>query len=405
MVDKESIANLKASLKNMIKLLHEGKSPEEVKDQYRSLLQSVDSTQIAQVEQELVSEGMPQEELRRLCDVHLAVFRESLDKEKIELEEDHPISAFMKEHDVILQCVEELKGILEKVTQAASYSDIAEEMRRLKHVAEHLMEAEKHNVREENVLFPYLDKHGISEPPAVMWAEHTELKEKKKQLLKLSQPPDKLGFEDFVKELTEVGRYLAEALPSHVYKENHILYPAALQTISADEWRRIRTQCDELGYCCFTPEYVKAEVQKTDAPKETMAFETGDLTRDEVEAVLDALPMDVTFVDAQGSVRYFNKAEGRVFPRTKAVIGRKVQMCHPPKSLHIVNQVIDDLMQGKRKSADFWIDINQRKIHIRYFPVRNRKGSILGIMEATQDITDIKKIEGERRLLSEVKSG
>jgi PAS domain S-box-containing protein len=121
--------------------------------------------------------------------------------------------------------------------------------------------------------------------------------------------------------------------------------------------------------------------------------------------MLDALPMDVTFVDAQGSVRYFNKAEGRVFPRTKAVIGRKVQMCHPPKSLHIVNQVIDDLMQGKRKSADFWIDINQRKIHIRYFPVRNRKGSILGIMEATQDITDIKKIEGERRLLSEVKSG
>lgn len=404
MVGKKETESLKESVKNMIKLLHEGKSPEEVKDQYRSILQDVDSTQIAQVEQELVKEGMPQEELRKLCDVHLAVFRESLGKKKIELEEDHPISVFMEEHNAILKYVEELRGIIDTVTKAASFDDVAEEMRRLEHVAEHLMEVEKHNVREENVLFPYLDKHGISEPPAVMWAEHTELKEKKKQLLKLSQTRDRLGFRDFVKELIEVGGYIAETLSSHVYKENNILYPAALQTINGDEWREIREQCDELGYCCFTPRPVKAEAQETQASREAMEFETGDLTKEEVEALLDSLPIDVTFVDAEGSVRYFNKAEGRIFPRTKAVIGRKVQMCHPPKSLHIVNQVIDDLIHGKRKSADFWIDINQRKILIRYFPVHGRKGEILGIMEATQDITDIKKIEGERRLLSEDKS-
>ena len=103
-------------------------------------------------------------------------------------------------------------------------------------------------------------------------------------------------------------------------------------------------------------------------------------------------------------MRYFNKAEGRVFPRTKAVIGRKVQMCHPSKSIHVVNKVIDDLKNGRRSSADFWININQRKIYIRYFPVRSQNGKFLGVMEVTQDITDVKKIEGERRLLNETES-
>ena len=131
-------------------------------------------------------------------------------------------------------------------------------------------------------------------------------------------------------------------------------------------------------------------------------FETGSLTREEIEAILNALPVDISFVDTEDTVRYFNKAEGRVFPRTKAVIGRKVQQCHPPKSVHIVNQVLDDLKKGRRKSAGFWIDINQRKVYIQYFPVRNQEGEYIGCIEVTQDITDIQKIKGERRLLNEV---
>jgi len=130
-------------------------------------------------------------------------------------------------------------------------------------------------------------------------------------------------------------------------------------------------------------------------------FDTGSLTLEEVESMLNALPLDVTFVDTEDTVRYFSKAKGRVFPRTKAIIGRKVQMCHPSRSTHVVNKVIDDLKKGRRSSADFWIDINHRKIYIRYFPVRNQTGKFLGVMEVTQDITDIKKIDGERRLLSE----
>jgi PAS domain S-box-containing protein len=395
----------KEVIKNLIKQLHDGKKPEEVKEQFRSILQNLSSTQIAQVEQELVEEGMPREEIRRLCDVHLAVFRESLDKQKIQLETDHPIYVFMEEHSIILKFIEELKGTILKVNSAGSYESAAEEIKQLERIVGHLMEVEKHNVREENVLFPYLEKHGINEPPAVMWAEHNELKEKKKQLLKLLETRDKLVFKDFVIELGRVGGYITEALSSHIYKEDHILYPAALQTITAEEWQEIREQCDELGYCYFTPKHMKAEQQKESSELTgTMSFDTGNLTMEEVEAVLNALPVDITFVDSEDTVRFFNKAEGRVFPRTKAVIGRKVQQCHPPKSIHIVNQVIDDLKKGKRKSADFWIDMGGRKIYIRYFPVRNQKGEYMGCLEVTQDITDVKTIEGERRLFNETGS-
>jgi len=397
----------KELIKSLIKQLHEGKNPEEVKRQFRGILQNISPTEIAQVEQELVNEGMPQEELRRLCDVHLAIFRESVDKQKVEVKADHPIGVFMEEHKIIRQHLEELKTLLQKVNAAKSFEEINEEIPKLKHIAEHLMEVEKHNVREENVLFPYLQKHGITEPPAIMWAEHNELKEKKKQLLELLKTRDILAFQDFVKQLIDAGNFITDELTNHIYKENHILYPAALKVINDEEWKEIQEQCDELGYCCFTPGYVKASEEKTKDEKlkttleGAVNFETGILAKEEIEALLNALPIDITFVDAEDTVRYFNKAEERVFPRTKAVIGRKVQQCHPPKSVHIVNKVLDDLKKGKRKSADFWIDMNQRKIYIRYFPVRNQEGKYVGCIEVTQDITDIQKIKGERRLLNE----
>lgn len=128
--------------------------------------------------------------------------------------------------------------------------------------------------------------------------------------------------------------------------------------------------------------------------------ETGSLSKEELEALLDSLPVDVTFVDKNDSVKYFNKAEKRIFVRTKSVIGRKVQQCHPQKSIDVVNRIVEALKTGKKDVAEFWINMNNRLIHIRYFAVRDKDAKYLGTMEVTQDITDIKKIEGERRLLS-----
>ena len=130
-----------------------------------------------------------------------------------------------------------------------------------------------------------------------------------------------------------------------------------------------------------------------------MQFETGTLSRNEMEAILDNLPVDLTFIDKEDSVKYFNKAEERIFKRPKSVIGRKVQKCHPQKSVHIVNKILDAFKAGEKNVAEFWIQLNDRLIYIRYFAVRDRSGKYLGTVEVTQDITKIKKIEGEKRLL------
>jgi len=130
-----------------------------------------------------------------------------------------------------------------------------------------------------------------------------------------------------------------------------------------------------------------------------LQFETGSLSKEEVEAVLDSLSVDISFIDKEDRVKYFNKAEERIFVRTKAVIGRKVQLCHPQKSVHVVNSILEAFKTGKKDVAEFWINMNGRLIHIRYFAVRTKDGKYLGTMEITQDITDIKKIEGEKRLL------
>ena len=136
--------------------------------------------------------------------------------------------------------------------------------------------------------------------------------------------------------------------------------------------------------------------------KELIELETGDLSKPEIEAIFNTLPVDITFVDANDTVRYFSKAKERIFPRTRAIIGRKVQQCHPLKSVHIVNRVIDDLRKGRRASTDFWIDKEGKKIYIRYLAVRNEKGEYLGCLELSQDITEILKLKGERRLLDDI---
>jgi PAS domain S-box-containing protein len=235
--------------------------------------------------------------------------------------------------------------------------------------------------------------------------EHDKIREIKKDFYKLIATHEQIGFEHFVMDLKDRAVLLAETLSSHFYKENNILFPTGLKVITENEWPDIRKEFDELGYCSFTPEAAKIAVDTAEKPalqpeiKGMVAFETGNLVYEEVESIFNALPVDVTFVDKEDTVRYFSETKERIFPRTKAVIGRKVQQCHPQKSLHVVNQILDDFKNGRKEVAEFWINVNGRFIHIRYFPVRNKSGDYLGCLEVTQDITDIKKIEGEKRLL------
>ncbi|MEX2706928.1 MAG: DUF438 domain-containing protein [Candidatus Freyrarchaeum guaymaensis] len=393
----------KEVLKSIIRRLHEGADPEEVKEEFKDVLKGTESFDIAQIEQQLIEEGMPIDEIRRLCDVHFALFRESLEEEKVEVPEGHPIHILVEEHGIILGFAEELRNLSKMVKEAEDFDSAKENLEQLKRIAENFRESESHYVREENVLFPVIEKHGVTKPPAVMWMEHDTIREMEKNLYKLLDNPRETSFRVFAKKLGDAALSLAEMLSTHFYKENNILYPTALKIIPENEWKDIRHEFDELGYCGFTPKppevTIEAEKPAPTSAEGVITFETGTLTVEEMESVLNTLPVDITFVDKNDEVRYFSKSKERIFPRTKAVIGRKVQQCHPQKSVHVVNQILEDFKSGRRDVAEFWINLDNRLIHIRYFPVRSKNGDYLGTLEVTQDITDIKKIQGEKRLL------
>jgi hypothetical protein len=396
----------KKLLKEIIKQLPGGAPPEEVKEKFGEALKGVSSEDIIRVEQELVKEGMPREELQKLCDVHMAVFAEQLQGQELHLAPGHPISILIEEHRIMLERAEKLEEFIGMVEEACDSVYVGDVMTELQTMAKEFQDSEKHYLREENVVFPIAEKHGITEPPAIMWMEHDKIREFKKDFVNLIEKWNTMTFEDFKKRLGEIAKPLCSLLPSHFYKENNILFPSTLQVTTIDEWIEARKEFDEIGYCCFTPPAAIAQME-TEEPKakeaavsdKAVKFETGTLTAEEIEGILDTLPIDISFVDKNDSVKYFNKAEKRIFVRTKSVIGRKVQQCHPEKSVHIVSKIVNSFKTGKKDSAEFWITMGGRLVHIRYFAVRDKNQEYLGTVEVTQDLTDIKKIEGEKRLL------
>jgi PAS domain S-box-containing protein len=394
----------KQVLKGLLKRLHEGADPEQIKQECQTKLGDVPPSEMARVEEELVREGLPREELQKFCDIHLALLKESLEKKEPLAPAGHPIHILMEEHKMLLQLADELKSLAKMMKASKDSASTGDKIEQLSHIVKHLRDSDSHYIREENVLFPSLEKHGIKEPPAIMWMEHDRIRDIKKIVYRIVDNSKIKASEDFVGQLDEVALALAEMLSSHFYKENNILFPAALEVIDESEWLEIRRQFDEMGYCCFTPEPAKVAFGVTEKPavkskaKGIVSFETGNLSREQIEAIFNTLPVDVTFVDKDDTVRYFSQSKDRIFPRAKAIIGLKVQNCHPQKSVHVVNQILKDFRSGKKDVAQFWINLQGKLVHIRYFAVR-QGGEYRGCLEVTQDITEIKKIKGERRLL------
>ena len=397
----------KRILKEILRQLHSGASPEELKEKFKHVLKDTSSEDIARIEQELVKEGMPREQLQKLCDVHLAVFAEQVQGQEIHLAAGHPINILMEEHRIMLERVDRLKVLVGMIEKACDVVYVGDALKELQEIAKDFADSEKHYLREENVLFPTLEKHGVTEPPAVMWMEHNQIREVKKNLQSLVEKWNTIHFDEFKAKLADAAEPLCEILPSHFFKENNILFPTALKVITDSEWIDVQKEFDEIGYCCFTPKTLIEATQATVAEKPkaateqegTVQFETGRLTKEEIEAILDTVPLDISFVDANDQVKYFSKAEKRIFVRTKAVLGRKVQMCHPQKSIHVVNKIVEAFKTGKKDVAEFWMTLDNRFVHIRFFAVRDKNQRYLGTLEVVQDVTDVRKLEGQRKLL------
>ena len=388
----------KRALKELIRRAHAGANVEELKAEFQEKLGNLTPVEIAQLEQELVQEGISREEIAKLCDVHLALFRESLEEVEPLAPPWHPIHILMEEHRRMLDHAERLREATERLRRSPGNAKLLGEIeQQLKHIEE----SEPHYLREENVLFPVLERHGITEPPQVMWMEHDHIRSLKKELRRLLASRE-AGYEH---RLAEFALALSDVLMGHFHKEGKILFPTALDVIPEGEWPALREEFDGIGYCCFTPSPPPApRGPEKGTPRQApdrITLETGEFTPEELEALLNTLPVDITFVDAQDRVRYFNQSRDRVFVRSKSVLGRTVQNCHPQKSVHIVNRILEEFRTGKRDRAEFWINMGGRLIYIRYFPLWGEDGRYLGTLEVTQDVTGIKALEGERRLLDD----
>lgn len=398
----------KEILKNVLRQLHEGKSVAEVQAEFGALAQEASSSEIAEIEQMLIDEGLPPEEIQNLCDVHVAVFQAGLDQQRPpETIPGHPVHTFRSENQVIMRMLEEMRATLDQ----AAPDNRAARLQTFAYQLEKLAEIDRHYLRKENLLFPYLERYGFQGPSKVMWGLHDVIRARLKALLPLARG----GAENF----EQVQALFAEAaaeIESMVYKEEKILFPAALDLLKEADWGAIRRQESEFGYFFVVPaaewqpvtaETIHAQpfvLAATPKPNPNgsagpISLHTGALTAEQIDLMLRHLPIDVTFVDETDAVRYFSESRERIFARTPAVIGRKVQNCHPPQSIGRVQQILDDFRAGKRDTAEFWIQMRGKFVHIRYFAVRDEQGAYRGTLEVTQDIAPLRALEGEKRLL------
>jgi len=393
------------TLKEIIRSLHKGADPESVTQEFGELLAEVGVSEIAAMENALMSEGMPQEEIQRMCDVHAAVLGGAAPHGPTEVPAGHPVHTFRLENEKI----SEILGQYGRAVEGVASGDSASAVEDWRTAHRELSGVEVHYLRKEYLVFPYLEKAGIAGPPKVMWGVHDEIREKIAAAGEVLDNVDDLDGDALRLTIETVVNPMLEQVSGMTDKEDRILWPMTLEHVSARDWEAVRSQWDEFGkglvesagvWLPVLPELPEkpVEVPKDDA----ITLPSGHLSLRQLTALLNTLPMDLTFVDADDRVGFFSEGEDRIFARNRAIIGRRVEDCHPPKSVHIVDQVVEDLKSGRRDVAEFWIQMEDRFVHIRYFGVRDPEGSYLGTLEVTQDIAPLRKLEGERRLLAEL---
>jgi len=393
-------------LKEIIRELHNGKAVDDVKAKFKELIKGISAAEISEMEAALIAEGMPVEEIQRLCDVHAKVFEGSIEEihrsQKPEEIPGHPVHTFIKENKAVSELMKDIQKDIDAYKSDASKKNA----RKISKGFEMLQEIDKHYLRKENLLFPYLEKYGITAPPKVMWGVDDEIRQELKEVIEI------IKSDSFEKDrLIEKAESALNRVKEMIFKEENILFPMAVDTLSEDEWLKIQQESKEFGFTLIKPKdkwkpaRVDIEGKILDQGEEPsnygyIEFDAGFMSPEEINAILNTVPFDMTFVDKDGAVKYFTMGKDRIFPRPRTVIGRQVKNCHPPASVHVVEKILEDFRSGKKDHEDFWINMGPRYVLIRYYAVRNSKGEYLGTLEVTQDIKPIQKITGEKRLVT-----
>lgn len=392
------------TLKRIIQKLHRGTPPEEVRAELVAIVQSADAGEIAAMEQEIIASGVAVDEVKSMCDLHAQVVQDILKKPVVLLPPGHPADTLKRENEALRATCQRMREAMAEVRNLPPEMAPESPLIRWRQALNDLMDVDKHYRRKEDLFFSVLERHGITGPSKVMWAVQDEARRRLRDLEAALRVTGATAGELVVvaDSVAEPALTIVESMTS---KEENILLPMMLQTLTEEEWGEIWTQSPRYGWCLVEPRvgYRPPEAQHRadtiEVPGDrAVVFPTGQLDFEQLKAIFSALPVDLTFVDADDRVRFFSEGD-RIFDRSKAIIGRKVQHCHPPKSVHIVDQIVSDFRAGRQNVAEFWIELHGKFVHIRYFAVRDGHGAYLGTLEVTQDLTRLRALQGERRLL------
>lgn len=422
----------------ILSLLHEGGSFEEAKRLFNEEFDGVDVTEITAAEKALIQSGLNPAEIQKLCNIHAAVFKGSINdihhSSAAYAQPGHPVHTLKLENQVLQSLLtDEIDSLLVKISKG----DWSVKERLISALTD-LLQIEKHYTRKETLIFAYMEKYGITAPPQVMWGVDDDIRAMAKELVAYTKG-EKVAYNPLAEKWETVKNEIEEM----IFKEEEIMVPMILDVFSLKDWENIAADSFEIGFSYIpdplpftaSTEALAKEVEReplrlaaiqqaketTDAiaaglksesiameetydweqtnTADTVVLPTGVLQLKQLIALFQALPVDLTYVDENDRVRFYSEGKERIFPRTKSVIGREVVNCHPPKSMHMVQQILDDFRSGIRDQADFWIDLGPKKIYIRYFALKDTDAQYLGCLEVTQDITEIQTIAGQNRLL------
>ncbi len=326
----------------------------------------------------------------------------------------HPVHTFLEENKEIIKMKDRSEELL---NDKDSFNSLKSDWILL---AKQFQSLNLHYLRKENQLFPFLERRGFSHPSTIMWSLHDEIRRQAKMLANAVNDDDENSAREWLKTVSR------EAFEMTV-KEERILLPKSVKLLGEADWCDIRQGEDEIGWMIKNPPmwnpnwvhpsqvstgndvsnaqtgYVEPVPFDANASKSSaiggINLEVGSITPEQINLIFKYLPFDVTYVDEFDEVRYYNKGEDRVFPRSPGIIGRQVKYCHPPKSVHIVERIVDAFKKGERKEANFWINFHDKFVYIQYFAVRDNEGHYKGVLEITYDGTAIRNLKGEQRLL------
>lgn len=396
----------KEKLKELILRLHSGDSAREVRKELTETLRLVPYGEVVEVEQELIQEGLPETEVLKLCDVHGEVLEGHVDLSAAkEIPEGHPVDVFKHENAALKEVAGRAADLLKKAEHTAD-GEFGELILALQGCFNELMDVDKHYQRKEYLVFPYLEQNEITGPPKVMWGKHDEIREQLKGCIELLKDPG-LGKEDLTDAAGLLFQPALKALTDMVQKEEEILFPMCMDVLTTEDWWNIHRQTLEFGFTLYDPPVDWKPEGMTDNTGETtlagdgsIQLPSGSFTAKEIMTIMNILPADMTFVDKNDKVKYFTQGSERIFARSRSIINRDVRLCHPPGSVHIIEKILGDFKSGKASHAPFWIQMKGRFIKIEYFALRDEDGEYLGTLEFSQDLTENRSLEGERRILS-----